>query len=59
MDVSDIKLCYLAWLDYQLQAWLATCAHRAMERAAREYDMRREYRMLTDSGGDSDSDTDS
>ena len=58
-DALDIKLCYLAWSDYQLHAWLVHCAHKAMERAAYEYERRREYRMLADSDDDIDSDTDS
>ena len=57
-DISDIKYCYMAWQDYKFQEWLAACVHRAIEREAREYEMRREYRMLADSGSDTDSSTD-
>ena len=57
-DALDIKLCYLTWLDYQLQAWLVQCEHRAMEKAAREYARRQEYNMLSGYGSGSDSETD-
>ena len=58
-DVLDIKYCYLAWLDYQFQEWLADCIRRDIEREAREHHMRQEYRMLTASDSGSESSTDS
>ena len=54
----DIKLCYLAWQDHQLEEWLAQCERRAVEKEAREYIRRQEYNMLSGSGSDSESESD-
>ena len=58
-DIIDIKHSYLTLQDYQFQQWLAEGIRRDIEREAREYNMRREYRMLADSGSDNESSTDS
>ena len=58
-DALDIKLCYLAWLDHQLEEWLTQCERRAVEKAAREYIRRQEYNMLSGSGSGSESESNS
>ena len=58
-DIIDIKHSYLTLQDYLFHQWLAEGIRRDIEREAREYNMRREYRMLVDSGSDNESSTDS
>ena len=58
-DIIDITHSYWTLQDYLFHQWLAEGIRRDIEREAREYNMRREYRMLAESGSDNESSTDS
>ena len=58
-EIIDITHSYWTLQDYLFHQWLEEGIRRDIEREAREYNMRREYRMLADSGSDNESSTDS
>ena len=58
-EIIDITHSYWTLQDYLFHQWLEEGIRRDIEREAREYNMRREYRMLAESGSDNESSTDS